>query len=94
MELARDKEMKSFNTLITKVESFSSNQGAVKSSQFMKLARDVQAKVDRETFDKYPELSSLREPAPLIQISLTQQTQLVSSSNTGPQSMSLQTSAP
>jgi hypothetical protein len=91
MELARDKEMKSINTFITEVESFSSNQGAVKSSQFMKLASDVQAKVDRETFDKYPELSCLRQPAPPSQASTTQQTQRVSTSNTGPQIMSLQT---
>jgi hypothetical protein len=58
--LARDKEMKSFNSIITEVESFSSNQEAVNSSQFMKLARHVQAKVDREIFDQYPELSNLR----------------------------------
>jgi hypothetical protein len=89
MELARDKAMKSFNTIITEVESFSSNQQVVKSSQFMKLARDVQAKVDRETFDKNPELSSLREPAPPSQTSMTQQTQHFSPSNIGPQIMSL-----
>ena len=57
---ARDNEMMSFKSIITEVESISANEESVNSSKLMRLAKDVQGKVDRETFDRQPELLSLR----------------------------------
>ena len=72
MEETRDKEKMNFNSIITEVESISSNKESLNSSQVMKLARDVEGKVDRETFDNYPELLSLRQPMPPSQASSSQ----------------------
>ena len=57
---ARDDEMKGFQAIIADVETITFNEESVKSSELMRLARDVQGRVDRETFDRHPELLSLR----------------------------------
>ena len=61
---ARDDEVMRFNSIITQNESISTNsQGAaVTSSEVMKLAKDVQHKVGKETFDRIAELKVLRDP--------------------------------
>jgi hypothetical protein len=54
----------SFNSIINEVESITANSEApsITSSVVMKLAKDVQDKVDMEAFDRTPELKVLRDP--------------------------------
>jgi hypothetical protein len=91
---ARDNEMMSFKSIITEVESISANEESVNSSKLMRLAKDVQGKVDRETFDRQPELLSLRQPMPPKQPSTTQQTQRPSFANPVPQNRPIASTSP
>lgn len=61
---ARDDEIMIFNSIITQNESISANSegAAVTSSDVMKLAKDVQHKAGKETFDRIAELKVLIDP--------------------------------
>ena len=54
----------SFNSIINEVESLTANSEgpSITSSVVMKLAKDVQHKVGKETFDRIAELKLLRDP--------------------------------